>query len=343
MPSHAFLGFQNPTSTDKRLDTLDFTIGGVLVHREKMVVAGTTDESYASVGTSIPALTDCGLSVRLIGTAAEDAAHTSGDPGLMALAVRTDSAAALATTDGDYSPLQLDANGFLRITLGTALSSTVDSVTAVASGVAAHDAVIGGNPVRIAGSGSSVPKAAVSADGDTVDWWMDLCGRAYVLAQSGVAHDAPVTQLVQPLLGGAYASSALSGVTLVGNADLTRLMAGLDGVQIVRPHCNLEDILTGDITVTDGSCTTLIAAPGAGLKAYLTTATFSNTCSTAVTVQLKNAGVTVHTVPVKGSTSGATVTFPVPLPGVVNGGWGAHPSAAASSVFISAVGFRSRV
>jgi len=52
---------------------------------------------------------------------AEDAAHASGDTGVMALAVRTDTAAALAGTTGDYTAVQTDALGALR---------TVDAVAA---------------------------------------------------------------------------------------------------------------------------------------------------------------------------------------------------------------------
>lgn len=48
---------------------------------------------------------------------AEDAAHTTGDVGVMALAVRQDTAAVLAGTTGDYIPLSVDANGYLRVTL----------------------------------------------------------------------------------------------------------------------------------------------------------------------------------------------------------------------------------
>lgn len=44
---------------------------------------------------------------------AEDAAHTSGDVGVMALAVRNDDLAALAGADGDYAPLQVTQNGAL--------------------------------------------------------------------------------------------------------------------------------------------------------------------------------------------------------------------------------------
>lgn len=51
--------------------------------------------------------------------AAEDAAHGSGDGGIMLLAVRKDTAAALAGTDGDYIPLIVDANGALHVNVGT--------------------------------------------------------------------------------------------------------------------------------------------------------------------------------------------------------------------------------
>lgn len=63
---------------------------------------------------------------------AEDAAHSSGDQGLMALAVRQDTAAALAGTDGDYIPLIVDSSGRLHVNVGSALaaSRTVDSVAA---------------------------------------------------------------------------------------------------------------------------------------------------------------------------------------------------------------------
>lgn len=46
---------------------------------------------------------------------AEDAAHVSGDTGVMMLAVRKDTAAALATTDADYIPLIVDASGRLHV------------------------------------------------------------------------------------------------------------------------------------------------------------------------------------------------------------------------------------
>lgn len=45
----------------------------------------------------------------------EDIPHVSGDRGTVALVVRKDTAASLSDLDGDYSLLQVDANGRLRI------------------------------------------------------------------------------------------------------------------------------------------------------------------------------------------------------------------------------------
>ena len=75
---------------------------------------------------------------------AEDAAHSGGDSGVMALAVRNDNGTALATTDLDYIPLQTDANGALRIsgTVATGagtqpvrlIDGTLTSITNLAAG-----------------------------------------------------------------------------------------------------------------------------------------------------------------------------------------------------------------
>lgn len=46
---------------------------------------------------------------------AEDAAHISGDQGIMGLAVRSDSQVSFAGTNGDYAPLQVEALGRLKI------------------------------------------------------------------------------------------------------------------------------------------------------------------------------------------------------------------------------------
>lgn len=67
---------------------------------------------------------------------AEDAAHTTGDTGVMALAVRNDAGTALAGTTGDYIPLSTDSSGALRVTGGGGGTqyNIDDALTSVATG-----------------------------------------------------------------------------------------------------------------------------------------------------------------------------------------------------------------
>ena len=114
---------------------------------------------------------------------AEDAAHTSGDGGRLALAVRTDGGTALAA-DGDYHVLELDANGALRISgtvatgAGTQAVRIIDGTTTLVStvtslsvgtigGKAASGAAAVANPVLIAGTdaGGTVYAPLVSSAG----------------------------------------------------------------------------------------------------------------------------------------------------------------------------------
>ena len=60
---------------------------------------------------------------------AEDAVHSSGDVGVMSLAVRNDTLAALAGADGDYAPIQVDDRGSIYVSIPNKIS-TVNSSTA---------------------------------------------------------------------------------------------------------------------------------------------------------------------------------------------------------------------
>ena len=98
---------------------------------------------------------------------AEDAAHSSGDTGVMALGVRQDSDAALGA-DGDYAPMQFNASGFLK---------TSDQ------GNVAHDAVDAGNPLKIGAKAiahGSNPTAV--AAGDRSDLYANRHGIPFVIS-----------------------------------------------------------------------------------------------------------------------------------------------------------------
>jgi len=54
---------------------------------------------------------------------AEDAQHTDGDKGIMALGVRNDALASLNNADGDYAPFQVNAKGGLYVDISSVLGA----------------------------------------------------------------------------------------------------------------------------------------------------------------------------------------------------------------------------
>lgn len=116
---------------------------------------------------------------------AEDAVHSSGDVGVMFLAVRKDTAAALATTDGDYQPPITDSSGRLWVNNSGVTQPVSGTVTASnAAGDVAHDGTDSGNPVKIGGKARlTTGAAAVSTANDRVDATFDGQGR--LLARTG--------------------------------------------------------------------------------------------------------------------------------------------------------------
>jgi hypothetical protein len=102
--------------------------GGVPVPlNEKPATDAKVDDLIASVATeaTLEAVRALVSTIR-DAIRAEDATHTTGDTGIMALAVRRDTNATLATPDGDYAPLQVNEEGRLKV---AALPGLYDLVT----------------------------------------------------------------------------------------------------------------------------------------------------------------------------------------------------------------------
>jgi hypothetical protein len=88
----------------------------------------TIDGSITAISTSVTP----GTAAANLGKA-EDAAHSSGDTGVMVLSVRRDADTTLVGTDGDYAPLQVNADGALKVT-GAGGGSQYDEDAAHVSG-----------------------------------------------------------------------------------------------------------------------------------------------------------------------------------------------------------------
>lgn len=114
---------------------------------------------------------------------AEDAAHASGDTGIMPLAVRRDTAAASSGTSGDYEPLQTDSLGRLRVTTpavragGTAITASSGSVantaavaTLAAGGAGVRTYITGFVLTASGATGASVVVATVTGLANTMSF-----------------------------------------------------------------------------------------------------------------------------------------------------------------------------
>lgn len=104
------------TTTNSTLTTIDTSLNNIEADTATLVI------SNAGILSELQALSH-----------AEDAAHVSGDLGVMSLAVRNDAGTALAA-DGDYIPLSTDANGNLRVAGTVSISGTYAEDSAAVSG-----------------------------------------------------------------------------------------------------------------------------------------------------------------------------------------------------------------
>lgn len=95
----------------------------------------------------------------------EDEQHGSGDSGVMPLAVRNDTLAALAGTDGDYAPFQVNATGALFVQEGAAMDVSAATVTVDATGQGDVPVTLDGEAV-VLGAGTAEVGSLLPPDTD---------------------------------------------------------------------------------------------------------------------------------------------------------------------------------
>ena len=302
---------------------------------------------------------------------AEDVASADGDVGVGMIAVRKATPANTSGTDGDYEFLQMaagrlwvDASG-ITLTVGSHAVTNAGTFAVQVDGAALtslqliDDAVSGAgfnisqmNGIAVTmgngASGTGVQRVTIANDSTGVlatVTTVTTCSTVTTLTGSGVAHDA--VDSGNPHKIGAKATTSLSGLTLVANADRTDLFAGVDGVLVVRKHCNLEDQVQDRATNTDGAATAFtggLAAPGAGIRLWVTKITVSNSSATNITVDIRDgvAGAVLWTIPCPAN-GGAIEVFDPPLKFTANTAVAYDGSAAVTTLSVSAIGFKSKV
>ncbi len=115
-------------------------------------VSGTVGASvigWVPIQTSNTSIiTVFGQSPSIVGTYAEDAAHTTGDKGLFALAVRNDAQPSITSADGDYSPIAVGPTG--------AVTANDAPITKWIQGTADLRLVLGTSVAVLAAQGASI-------------------------------------------------------------------------------------------------------------------------------------------------------------------------------------------
>lgn len=245
----------------------------------------------------------------------EDGASAGGETGTVFLGVRNDAATSKTSADGDFSAIATDSAGRVGIAdLGG--SVTVDGFTTV--GGAAY--------VRITDGTNT---ASVNANGG-----LEVTG--------DVPHDS--VDSGNPLKLGAKAEASITTITNVADADRTDVYADINGVLITKDHVPYGDIIVTRVTDTGGTSTAFSAfGATASQRNYITTITVYNSSTTNGFVDLRDgaAGTVIYTIPLP-ALGGATISFQVPLrQPTVNTALCYDVSAAISTIYISAVGFKS--
>ena len=245
----------------------------------------------------------------------EDGASAGGETGTVFLGVRNDSATSKTSADGDFSAIATDSAGRVGIAdLGG--SVTVDGFQT--TGGAAY--------VRLTDGTNTV---SVNANGG-----LEVTG--------GVPHDS--VDAGNPLKLGAKAEASITTITNVADADRTDVYADINGVLITKDHVSYGDIIVTRVTDTGGTSTAFSAfGATASQRNYITTITVYNSSTTNGFVDLRDgaAGTVIYTIPLP-ALGGATISFQVPLrQPTVNTALCYDVSAAISTIYISAVGFKS--
>lgn len=176
---------------------------------------------------------------------AEDAVHSSGDVGVMALSVRKDSAAALAGADADYQPFITDSAGALYVNITNAPISVSGTVSAAVEGSTAHDAAAAAiAPILAGGFASAAAPTDVSADNDAVRAW-HLRNGAQAIQPTfagilGVAGNGASGTGVQRVTVANDSTGILAGVTTVTTVTTVSTLTGggvaHDGADSGNPH-----------------------------------------------------------------------------------------------------------
>src|SRR5581483_9146543 len=178
----------------------------------------------AAVGTVGVTSVVTGVAATSLGKA-EDAAHSSGDVGVMMLAVREASATDLSAgnTDGDYEPLQVDASGRLWVNAGAVTPGTSAANLGKAED-AAHSSGDTGVMMLAVREATATDLSAGNSDGDYEPLQVDASGRLWTHAgviDAGETHVSDPRDVISVTPTVSASSAYTAGDAVGGKQTLT--------------------------------------------------------------------------------------------------------------------------
>lgn len=202
---------------DAAHSSADVGVFCLAVRSDTATVTSGTDGDYSAFIVDASGRLHVNVGAFTPGTAAgslgkaEDAAHTSGDTGVFFLAVRSDTAAATGTTDGDYVALITNSTGHLWTTVNTIVPGTGATHLGKAEDAAHTSGDVG---VMMLSVRQDAAAALAGTDADYQPLITDSAGRLHTRAKN----DGPAWTTVNGASGAAVTSADASATVSVTDA-----------------------------------------------------------------------------------------------------------------------------
>lgn len=314
----------NRSGADGAYEPLQVAAGRLWVSAllDTALPSGTNNIGDVDIASLIP-----GTGANNLGKA-EDAAHTTADVGVMALAVRTDIPANRSGADGDYEPLQVAAG---RLWTSTTIDAAIPAGTNNIG-----DVDIASLPNEGQQTMANSISVAVASDQSAIAVSQATAANLNAQIVGSVAHDS--ADAGNPVKIGAVARA--THPTAVADGDRVNAYADDLGRLVNYPFAPRDRSTHNRITLTSTTETTLIAAGGAGVFRDLIALYVSNESATEVRIDFRDstAGTVRLSIDLAADGGGAAMPFPVPLTqATANNNWTAQLSAAVSTVYITAL------
>ena len=246
-------------------------------------------------------------------TITDNAAFTDGTSKVLMAGFSFDETAGTALTENDAAAARINAN------------RSIINVLEDGSTRGRYATVTAANALKVDGSAVTQPvSGTITASNTTGN-----------VASDGVDSGNPVK------IGGIARSS---DITAVANADRVDFISDLNGKQIVLPYAIPENFTAGaTAAITGTTSTSVIGAPGAGIRLYITSVQITNshaTVGTLVSITDGSGGTTLAECYAAPAGGGCAMTLPVPLRLTANTALHAVCGTTGSNTYVSAQGYK---